>query len=63
MRSCTRGAPDLFAADRLLYRQTQDRVRRELGETSFGPHWTAGQTADPEPDIASFGSREGAARL
>jgi hypothetical protein len=46
----------LFAADRLLYRQTHDRVRRHLGESTFGEHWKAGQTADPEPDIASFGS-------
>src|SRR5262249_31485328 len=52
------GAIELFAADRLLYRQTQDRVRRELGETRFGVHWTAGQTGAPEPDIASFGSRD-----
>jgi predicted ATPase/transcriptional regulator with XRE-family HTH domain len=52
------GGIELFAADRLLYRQTQDRVRRELGETTFGEHWTAGQIADPEPDIASFGSPE-----
>jgi non-specific serine/threonine protein kinase len=57
------GGIELFAADRLLYRQTQDRVRRQLGGSSFVEHWTAGQTADPEPDIASFGSREGAARL
>jgi non-specific serine/threonine protein kinase len=52
------GAIELFAADRLLYQQTQDRVRRQLGESTFEEHWTAGQTADPEPDIASFGSRE-----
>ncbi|MBV9602583.1 MAG: hypothetical protein JOZ87_37780, partial [Chloroflexi bacterium] len=50
------GAIELLTADGLLHRQTLDRVRRELGETTFGEHWTAGQTADPEPDIASFGS-------
>lgn len=49
------GAIELFAADRLLYRQTHDRVRHQLGESSFGEHWTAGHTSDPEPDIASFG--------
>jgi hypothetical protein len=52
------GALELFAADRLLYLQTQDRVRRQLGESTFGELWTAGQTGDPEPDIASFGLRE-----
>jgi non-specific serine/threonine protein kinase len=52
------GAIELFAADRLLYQQTQDRVRRQLGESTFEEHWTAGRTADPELDIASFGSRE-----
>jgi hypothetical protein len=48
------GAIELLAADRLLYRQTQDRVRRQLGESTFEEHWTAGRTADPELDIASF---------
>jgi non-specific serine/threonine protein kinase len=49
------GAIELLAADRLLYRQTQDRVRRQLGESTFEEHWAAGRTADPELDIASFG--------
>jgi hypothetical protein len=57
------GAIELFAADRLLYQQTQDHVRLELGESTFEDHWTAGRTADPESDIASFGSLEAPARL
>jgi non-specific serine/threonine protein kinase len=45
------GAIELFAADRPFYQQTQDHVRRQLGESTFEEHWTAGQTADPESDI------------
>lgn len=47
------GSIELFVADRQLHEQTRDRVRQELGETTFALLWTAGHAADAEPDIES----------